>query len=169
MTECPAEWLCIQLNRRASYWTHKGRFAFFESTRCCSGLFAPCDRKHRDPLQSGECAECSIQFQTVQALPGDRSWAMPSRRARAVWMPISMRRLSRRRRGFSMIRRPGRGLPGTGIVLAGLLSGLEVFLPIIDGSLEIPRGLFAALSGAATCAAFISRILAQRGVSDADQ
>ncbi|WP_313592590.1 DUF7940 domain-containing protein [Agrobacterium cavarae] len=55
------------------------------------------------------------------------------------------------------------------IVLAGLLSGLEVFLPIIDGYVEIPRGLFAALSGAATCAAFISRILAQKGVSDADQ
>ncbi|MGP4801943.1 DUF7940 domain-containing protein [Agrobacterium cavarae] len=54
-------------------------------------------------------------------------------------------------------------------MLAGLLSGLEVFLPIIDGSVEIPRGLFAALSGAATCAAFISRILAQKGVSDADQ
>lgn len=61
--------------------------------------------------------------------------------------------------------------PGIGawIVLAGLLSGLEVFLPIIDGSVEIPRGLFAALSGGATCAAFISRILAQKGVSDADQ
>jgi len=55
------------------------------------------------------------------------------------------------------------------IVLAGLLSGLEVFLPIIDGSVDIPRGLFAALSGAATCGALISRILAQKGVSDANQ
>ncbi|MCM2436330.1 hypothetical protein [Agrobacterium rosae] len=55
------------------------------------------------------------------------------------------------------------------IVLAGLLSGLEVFLPIIDGYVEIPRGIFAALSGFATCAAFISRLIAQKGVSDADQ
>ena len=55
------------------------------------------------------------------------------------------------------------------IVLAGLLSGLEVFLPIIDGYVDIPRGIFAALSGAATCAAFISRIMVQKGVSDADQ
>ena len=55
------------------------------------------------------------------------------------------------------------------IALAGLLSGLEVILPIIDSYSNIPRGLFAALSGAATCGAFISRILAQKGVVDADQ
>lgn len=55
------------------------------------------------------------------------------------------------------------------IVLAGLLSGLDVFLPIIDGYVDIPRGIFPALSGAATCAAFISRIMVQKGVSDADQ
>ncbi|WP_288430192.1 hypothetical protein [uncultured Agrobacterium sp.] len=55
------------------------------------------------------------------------------------------------------------------IVLAGLLSGLEVFLPIIDGYVEIPRGIFAALSGFATCAAFISRLIAQKGTSDADK
>jgi len=55
------------------------------------------------------------------------------------------------------------------IVLAGMLSGLEVFLPIIDGNLDIPRGLFAAFSGAATCAAFISRILVQKGIIDADK
>ncbi|WP_427928612.1 hypothetical protein [Agrobacterium cavarae] len=53
------------------------------------------------------------------------------------------------------------------IVLAGILSGIEVFLPFIDG--YIPRGLFAALSAAATCAAFISRILVQKGPNDADQ
>lgn len=55
------------------------------------------------------------------------------------------------------------------IVLAGALSGVEVFLPIIDGYIDIPRGIFAALSGFATCAAFISRIMVQKGVSDADQ
>jgi hypothetical protein len=53
------------------------------------------------------------------------------------------------------------------ILLAGLLSGLEVFLPLIDGYFDIPRGLFAALSGVATCGAVISRILVQKGVSDA--
>lgn len=52
------------------------------------------------------------------------------------------------------------------IVLAGVLSGLEVFLPIIDGNVDIPRGLLAALSGFATCAAFISRILVQKGSTD---
>lgn len=55
------------------------------------------------------------------------------------------------------------------IVVAGLLSGLEVFLPIIDGYVDIPRGLFAALSGFATCAAFISRLIAQKGISNADK
>lgn len=55
------------------------------------------------------------------------------------------------------------------ILLAGLLSGFEVFLPLIDGYIDIPRGLFAALSGLATCGAFISRILVQKGTIDADQ
>lgn len=55
------------------------------------------------------------------------------------------------------------------IVIAGLLSGLEVFLPLIDGYWDVPRGVFAALSAVATCAAFISRILVQKGPTDADQ
>lgn len=55
------------------------------------------------------------------------------------------------------------------ILLAGFLSGVEVFLPIIDGYFEIPRGLFAALSGGATFAAFVSRFLVQKGMIDADQ
>ena len=55
------------------------------------------------------------------------------------------------------------------IVLAGLLSGLEVFLPLIDGYFDIPRGVFAALSGIATCGAFISRFLVQKGTNDADK
>ncbi len=55
------------------------------------------------------------------------------------------------------------------IVLAGFLSGLEVFLPLIDGYWDVPRGVFAALSAVATCAAFISRILVQKGPTDADQ
>jgi hypothetical protein len=55
------------------------------------------------------------------------------------------------------------------IVLAGFLSGIEVFLPLIDGYWDVPRGVFAALSAVATCAAFISRILVQKGPNDADQ
>lgn len=55
------------------------------------------------------------------------------------------------------------------IVLAGLLSGAEVFLPLIDGYIDMPRGMFAALSGLATAGAFVSRLFAQKGVSDADQ
>lgn len=55
------------------------------------------------------------------------------------------------------------------IVVAGLLSGLEVILPIIDSYSNIPRGLFAALSGFATCGALISRLLVQKGADDADQ
>ncbi|MCM2436321.1 hypothetical protein [Agrobacterium rosae] len=52
-----------------------------------------------------------------------------------------------------------RALSTRWIVLAGLLSGIEVFLNIIDGYVDIPRGVFAALSGLATCAAFIFRIM----------
>lgn len=55
------------------------------------------------------------------------------------------------------------------IALAGVLTGIEVCLPIIDGYVDIPRGIFAALSGFASCAAFITRIMVQKGVSDADQ
>lgn len=55
------------------------------------------------------------------------------------------------------------------IALAGLLSGIEVFLPIIGSYSNIPRGLFAALSGAATAAAFVARVLAQEELPDADQ
>lgn len=52
------------------------------------------------------------------------------------------------------------------IVLAGMLSGAEVFLPLIDGYVDMPRGVFAALSGFATAAAFVSRLLVQKGVSN---
>jgi hypothetical protein len=52
------------------------------------------------------------------------------------------------------------------MILAGLLSGAEIALPLLDGFIDIPRGLFAALSAAATCGAFITRLLAQRGLSE---
>lgn len=55
------------------------------------------------------------------------------------------------------------------LLLAGLLSGLEVALPLIDGVYEIPRGVFAALSAATVAAAFVARFLAQKGLSDAGE
>ncbi len=48
------------------------------------------------------------------------------------------------------------------IILAGLFSGAEVALPFLDGILDVPAGVFAALSAGATCGAFITRILAQK-------
>lgn len=55
------------------------------------------------------------------------------------------------------------------MILAGILSGLEVIfsLPDIADRLDWPQGLFAALSGLTTAAAFVARIIAQNGVSDA--
>lgn len=52
------------------------------------------------------------------------------------------------------------------LLLAGLLSGLEVALPLIDGVYEIPRGVFAALSAVTVAAAFVARLLAQKGLSE---
>jgi len=48
------------------------------------------------------------------------------------------------------------------ILLAGVLSGLEVALPIIDGLVEIPRGAFAVASALVTMAALVARIVAQK-------
>jgi hypothetical protein len=53
------------------------------------------------------------------------------------------------------------------IILAGILSGLEVALPIIDGWVTIPRGLFAGLSFVVVAAAFGARLIAQQSVSGA--
>jgi hypothetical protein len=46
------------------------------------------------------------------------------------------------------------------IILAGVLSGLEVILPFFSDA--IPRGTFALLSFSAVSAAFVARIIAQR-------
>jgi len=48
------------------------------------------------------------------------------------------------------------------IILAGVLSGLEVILPFF--SEDIPRNTFAALSFVCVCAAFVARLVAQRGI-----
>lgn len=52
------------------------------------------------------------------------------------------------------------------IILAGFLSGLEIFLPLIDGLFDIPRGLFAGLSALTTMGAFVARIIAQKDMND---
>jgi hypothetical protein len=52
------------------------------------------------------------------------------------------------------------------LIVAGILSGIEVALPVIDGWITIPRGLFASLSFVVVAAAFVARIVAQKGVSD---
>ena len=49
------------------------------------------------------------------------------------------------------------------MLLAGVLSAVEVALPFFDG--DIPRGTFAALSGLATGAAFVARLVAQRDLA----
>lgn len=51
------------------------------------------------------------------------------------------------------------------ILLAGLLSGLEVFLPLIDGFWAIPQGCFAAASGIVTGLAFVARLLTQNNLA----
>ena len=48
------------------------------------------------------------------------------------------------------------------LVLAGILSGLEVILPFF--SEDIPRNLFAVLSFVAVAAAFVARLVAQKGI-----
>ncbi len=48
------------------------------------------------------------------------------------------------------------------MLLAGLLSGVEVVLPFFADA--FPRGAFAALSGLSVGAAFVARLVAQRDV-----
>lgn len=48
------------------------------------------------------------------------------------------------------------------MLVAGLLSGVEVVLPFFADA--FPRGTFAALSGLSVGAAFVARLVAQRDV-----
>ena len=48
------------------------------------------------------------------------------------------------------------------MILAAVLSAVEVVLPFFQD--HFPRGLFAALSGAAVAAAFVARLVAQKDV-----
>ncbi|MBN7764066.1 MULTISPECIES: hypothetical protein [Nitratireductor] len=52
------------------------------------------------------------------------------------------------------------------LVLAAVLSGVEVALPLVVGVIPIPAGIFAALSFVTVAAAFIARIIAQKEISD---
>lgn len=51
------------------------------------------------------------------------------------------------------------------IGLAGILTGCEAVLPLIDGYVDVPRGVFAAVSFIVVCAAFVARFFAQKGLS----
>lgn len=51
------------------------------------------------------------------------------------------------------------------ILLAAVLSGIEVALPFIGDAHPIPPRIFAALSFLTTAGAFIARLTAQKGVS----
>lgn len=52
------------------------------------------------------------------------------------------------------------------IIIAGLLSGIEVALPLVGDAIQLPSGLFAGLSLLVTAAAFVARLSAQKGLSD---
>lgn len=51
------------------------------------------------------------------------------------------------------------------MVLAFVLTVLEVALPLLDGYLPIPPYTFAVLSGLATAGAFVARLIAQQNIS----
>jgi hypothetical protein len=51
------------------------------------------------------------------------------------------------------------------MLLAGLLSGAEVALPLLDGILPIPPGAFAPLTVVTVGAAFVARLVVQKGLS----
>ena len=55
------------------------------------------------------------------------------------------------------------------LILAGILSGVEVALPLLDGLLPIPQGIFAGLSGLVVCGAFVARLIAQQKLSGDDK
>ncbi len=52
------------------------------------------------------------------------------------------------------------------MLLAGLLSGLEVALPLFGERLPVAPGVLAALSGLVVAAAFIARLIVQKGISE---
>jgi len=55
------------------------------------------------------------------------------------------------------------------MVVAAVLSGVEVALPLLHGVIGIPAGLFAGASGFCTAAAFAARLVAQRNLPEGRQ
>lgn len=51
------------------------------------------------------------------------------------------------------------------ILIAGLLSGIEVALPLLDGVIDVPRQTLALACFVVTMAALIARFIAQKSVS----
>lgn len=54
------------------------------------------------------------------------------------------------------------------MLLAGLLSGVEVVMSILQPSNTLPLGVFAALAGVVTSAALVARLLAQNEADGGD-
>nr|WP_029924382.1 hypothetical protein [Ochrobactrum sp. UNC390CL2Tsu3S39] len=54
------------------------------------------------------------------------------------------------------------------LLLAGILSGVEVALPYIGDAYLIPTGVFAALSVLVTMAAFAMRLISQKEFRDGE-
>lgn len=52
------------------------------------------------------------------------------------------------------------------MLLAALLSGVEVVLPLLEGVLPILPGIFAALSFVTVAAAFVARVVAQKDLDN---
>jgi hypothetical protein len=50
-------------------------------------------------------------------------------------------------------------------IIAALLSGAEVALPMLEGVIAVPAGVFAATSGLVAAAALLARVVAQEGLS----
>lgn len=53
------------------------------------------------------------------------------------------------------------------MLLAGILSAAEIILPLYADTM--PRGLFAALTIVAVGGAFVTRLLVQKGITDANE
>lgn len=51
------------------------------------------------------------------------------------------------------------------IAAAFVLTVIEVGVPFMDGYVDIPRGVFAALAGLASASAFVARFIAQQSIS----
>lgn len=54
------------------------------------------------------------------------------------------------------------------MIVAALLSGAEIALPLLDGVFPLDRGVFAGLSFLATAGAFVARFVAQPSLKGDD-